>query len=270
MLSRYRDIFIVSNEADGHYHSAEISAHYPNRVRHVVKSSLPVAGTATISEVHDYPDALLVVTGRDEWPQTVASGFRGEKIAIRFAYLAPGNGRGIEVDSFWAANETHMKELESHFGYVKNPVVESYPWKTDSNSWAPLPNRIVAVTTVTEDSGVLPNQLLKEVAFALQSVGVEVVVSLHPREDPSNWTDFILGGRGLPEAAKSTAVVAVAGSALEEIERLQVPLLTIPMPYAPQHINDHGTAVTSFDEAFQMALDLVRPEVESLTPLQMV
>lgn len=264
MLSRYRDIFVVSNEADGHYHSDELSAHYPNRVRHVVKSSLSVAGTAAISDLNNSPDALLVATGTGEWPQKAAFGFKGKKIAMRFAYLSPGNGRGIEVDSFWAANDTHMKELEHHFGYVKNPVVQSYPWKTESNLWAPLPNRVVAISTVSEYSGVLPNQLLKEVALALQSIGVEVVVSLHPREDPSNWDGFNLGGRGLLEATRSTAVVAVAGSVLEEIERLQVPLLTIPMPYAPHHINSHGTPVTSFHEAFQMALDLVRPEATSL------
>lgn len=176
--------------------------------------------------------------------------------ALRLAYLTPEPATSTVVDKLWASSMHHAREMETHFGVdIATIEVGGYPWEPAAPAWEPRPGSVLLATSVsvTDDTGGSvgsANEILYRAGELLQTAGVSVTVAPHPREDRQRWRRFALATcPTLEAAAESACVVTVAGTAIEAMARIGVPLAIIPTPLAPQYLYEYGTVVRTAEEA---------------------
>jgi hypothetical protein len=253
MIQRADRILVATGEPWGVYHSAPLRKHYGPPVHQIVPTDAVDGESLTLADVIAGAGDILLISGSGPWPAQVALALTGTKtFAVRLAYLgANPNPDTPTVDRFWASTPNHAEELANEFMTVAEMVeVTPYPWEPERLVYDPAPLSVLLITSVSEadrtgGSATEANRILNAAGKVLAEQ-FDVIVALHPRENPAHWAGFTLAKNGtMPAASTAAVVVAVAGTVIEPVHQLGAPIVMIPAPGVPEHIFELGVVANT-------------------------
>lgn len=235
-------IVVATAEPQGAYHlhalsTALRSSHYvfcylsPDIRLNVGTSPIP-----TMDDISVIRDATrLILTGGSYTPWTSALHSIAEScnIEVRYselAFLDQNAERGPYVPQRSSAvSDASAAVLAQYLGVPRNAVVVTgNPLVPRIGEIQREAGRVLVVSTVDAETRD-PALHLRTAASVLLDLGYDVLVRLHPRENPEPWAGFILDSA--PTVAEATArasvVLAYPGTPLQAIAQIGTPLVIL-------------------------------------------
>jgi hypothetical protein len=193
----------------------------------------PVVEVSTKVQVLAGCDRVVVTGGTfSAWTELVARHAVALGKPVIFSELAyvsepPPLHPPCAVDLVTALSPDSARVLRHYLG-VAEVQVTGTPALDDLPPWRPVPGRVVLLST-SDMAARDPDQHLVRVAQDLESTGWEVLVRLHPREDPSPWERFtvVAGETVVESAAAAQVVLGYPGTAHVVAAAVGVPVLAL-------------------------------------------
>lgn len=285
---RFR-VAVATNEPWGTYHvrplldavtarGGELLQVVPDLEGIAPDETVPVRALADLEGLEDTAVDLLAVNGATEWPGQVAralpelpvlasslaymNAVEGPHAAALRPRLVPGTaGSDAEAETF----AVHMGVSVSSLRVVGISELDELPQR------APEQGAVLVVTSVTrtdDTGGSAPGtELLLEAAHALADRGRSVLVGLHPREDPSLWSEFEIAEEGsLSASARAEVAVGIPGSVFPKIAAVGTPLVGILAEGidVPEYLLDLCAPATTVEESLAAVESPVRLDRRTL------
>ena len=235
-------IVVATAEPQGAYHLHALSKALRSS-RHVlcylspdIRLNIGTSPIPTIDDVSVIRDATrLILTGGSYTPWTSALHSIAESydIEVRYselAFLDPYAERGPYMPQRSSAvSDASAAVLAQYLGVARNTVVlTGNPLVPHIGEIQREADRVLVVSTVDAETRD-PELHLRTAAMALLVLGYDVLVRLHPRENPEPWAGFKLDAA--PTVAEATArasvVLAYPGTPLQAIAQIGTPLVIL-------------------------------------------
>ena len=224
-------VLVATNEPYGSYHIASMVSYVKGHGGRIALVSPDLdhrmgdgVDVITVDQAAEWGADLLVVTGATPWPIAVIQHLDSlPVVASSMAYLNPMEAEGAMSVRDRLVGATAQSSAESavfatHWGIPKHDItVVGNPQLDGLPAYRPEENTVLVATSVTHQSetgSCAPGtDLLMRTAEALHNHGYRVRVGLHPRENPSLWSNFEIDTEGTVRAAETAkVVVGIPGS----------------------------------------------------------
>jgi hypothetical protein len=235
-------IVVATAEPQGAYHLHALSAALgaspleflylsPDRDLNIGESPIPTTDDVTAIR----SATRLILTGGTYTPWTASLHTLAERhgIEVRYselAFLDPEAERGPHTPHRSSAVcTTSATVLAEYLGVPRRSVVlTGNPLVPPLSAANRALNRVLCVSTVDAETRD-PDLHLRTAALSMQANGYEVLVRLHPRENPAPWAGFDLDNSPIvtSSAAEAAVVVAYPGTPLQAIAQIGAPLVVL-------------------------------------------
>lgn len=191
--------------------------------------------TADISVLHGADRVVVTGGSLSAWTALVVESCVTNRLPVAFSELAsvpaqpsdsPHGGSfaaatALSVDGARCVSKHHNIPLE-------RIVVTGTPQLDGLPAWEPVSGRVLLLSTsdaATRD----PDLVLVAAGKVLRDLGHDVVVRLHPREDPAPWEGFVVSRADsvLTDAHHSEVVVGYPGSVHVVVAALGCPVVAV-------------------------------------------
>lgn len=278
-------VLVATNEPYGSYHIASMVSYVKGHGGRIALVSPDLdhrmgdgVDVITVDQAAEWGADLLVVTGATPWPIAVIQHLDSlPVVASSMAYLNPMEAEGAMLVRSRLVGATAQSSAESavfatHWGIPKHDItVVGNPQLDGLPAYRPEENTVLVATSVTHQSetgSCAPGtDLLMRTAEALHNHGYRVRVGLHPRENPSLWSNFEIAIEGTVRAAETAkVVVGIPGSVFPQIAALGAPLvgITDDRLHVPDYIMSVATPVKTVDQALTAVRAGRRPAAQHL------
>jgi hypothetical protein len=235
-------IVIATAEPQGAYHlhalytalrSSPCDLRYlsPDVTRNVGNSPIPTTDDVSLIGTAE----RLILTGGTytHWTSSLHRFAESCGVEVRYselAFLDPEAERGpYTPQACSATSDASATTLAEYLGVApENVLITGNPLVPQLGESFPVPGRVLIVSTVDAETRD-PALHLRTAARELQRRGLDVVVRLHPRENPAPWGGFTLDdGSTITQAViEAELVLAYPGTPLQVVAQLGTPLIVL-------------------------------------------